>query len=281
MRLLVTGKGGGAGSWAVRGEQLGGAVGAVVKPMATRQDVRDCDLAIVVKRTPPSVVQVLRAERRRWVLDVVDFYPQPASSGWSRDEAVRWVRARIGELQPSAVIWPNRQMAVDCTVDLPSMVLYHHHRPRIARNPIRERVRVVGYEGAAAYLADWHQPLERECERRGWRFVVNPEQLAELDIVVAVRGGAYAGYVPEHWKSNVKLANAHGSGTPFAGQLERGYLETATGAERWLESPNQLRALFDALESRSAREAIRDRFLANAYPVESAAADLRAFLHAL
>lgn len=281
MKILVTGKGGGAGSWAVRGQQLGEALGAVVRPLASRDDVRACDLAIVVKRTPASVMEALRAERRRWVLDVVDFYPQPSSSGWSRDEAVRWVRARIGELQPSAVIWPNRQMAVDCAVDLPSIVLYHHHRPGIALNPIRERVRAVGYEGQPAYLAQWASPLERECARRGWRFVVNPAQLAELDIVVAARGGAWDGYVPSHWKSNVKLANAHGSGTPFVGQLERGYVETASGAERWISEPKHLRAIFDALECRSTRAAVQERFLASAYPVERAATDLGAFLRAL
>lgn len=280
MRLLVTGKGG-AGSWIVRGEQLGAAMGATTKPMAGRADVRGCDLAVVVKRTPDSVLAALRAERKPWVLDVVDFYPQPISSTWTRAEAIRWVRARIGELQPTALIWPNRQMATDCAIDLPSVVLYHHHRPGIARNPIRERVQVVGYEGAPAYLAGWQRALEAECARRRWRFEVNPRSVADLDIVIALRGGAWDGYVPAHWKSNVKLANAHGSGTPFVGQMERGYLETAAGAERWLTEPGQMRSIFDALESRTTRERVRDAFLAKAYTVTQAAEDLRGFLRGL
>lgn len=280
MKLLVTGKGG-AGSWTVRGEQLGAAIGATVKPHATRDDVRDCDLAIVVKRTPDAVIEALRAERRRWVLDVVDFYPQPLSSAWSQAEAVRWVRDRVAALRPTALIWPNKRMADDCAIDLPSTVLYHHHRPQIALNPIRERVRTVGYEGAPAYLAGWQRAVECECLRRGWQFVANPTRLADLDIVLAVRGGAWDGYVPAHWKSNVKLANAHGSGTPFVGQAEQGYLETASGAEYWAAEPAGLRTCFEWLEDQGTREQVRDRFLQRAYPLERAAEDLLGFLRGL
>ena len=214
MKLLFTGKGG-AGSWTVRGEQLGGALGAVVKPNATQRDIAAADLVVVVKRTPEPLLAALRAAGRPWVLDVVDFYPQPQAAVWPRADAIAWVRRRIAELAPTAVIWPNERMAEDCGAEKwPGAVLYHHHRPGIRRNPIREQVRTVGYEGAPAYLAEWRPILEEECTRRGWRFVVNPEQLADLDIVVAFRGGVWDGYAPAHWKSNVKLANAHGSGTP-------------------------------------------------------------------
>lgn len=280
MRLLVTGKGS-AGSWTVRGEQLGAALAAVVKPHAALEDVQACDLVLVVKRTPEPVLAALRAARRRWVLDVVDFYPQPAANAWTRAEAIRWVRNRIAELAPSAVIWPNQRMADDCEVDLPSMVLYHHHRPGIETNLIREEVRVVGYEGAADYLAEWRPALDAECARRGWRFVVNPRQLADLDIVVALRGGRFSGYVPAHWKSNVKLANALGSGTPFIGQAEHGYLETKQGAERWVETKADLRRALDELTPRAARLRAAEDAMGWRYGVKEAAADLGRFLRAL
>lgn len=279
MNILVTGKGGDAGSWKCRGEQLGEALGATVKPMAAVSDCLNCDLAIVVKRTPHAVMQALRTTHKRWVFDAVDFYPQPCD--WERDEAIRWVKRCIGELNPTAVIWPNRRMREDCDDGRPGIVLKHHHRPGIRRNPIREEIAAVGYEGDPRYLADWHTILAGECRKRGWQFVVNPANLADVDVVVAFRGGQFAGYVPKHWKSNVKLANAHGSGTPFIGQRECGYVETASGCEYWADNTKSLRTSFDWLLAQSTRELVHDRFVQAAYPVEKAAADLGAFLRAL
>ncbi len=280
MNLLVTGRGG-AGSWICRGEQLGAALGAAVKTFATLSDVRASDLAIVVKRVPPAVLGALRRAGRQWVYDIVDAYPQPTASGWTRNQAIKWTRSLIRDLQPTAVIWPNARMRDDCEIDLPGLVLPHHHRPGIRLNPIRETVKIDAYEGAPRYLAGWPDRIERACMARGWAFVVNPPNLADADIVVAFRGGEWTGYVQRHWKSNVKLANAHGSGTPFIGQQECGYTETATGAEYWAESAEDLRVCFDWLESQTTREQVRDRFLQSAFPVERAAARLAEWLRGL
>lgn len=275
MKVLVTGRGGVAGSWIVRGEQLGAQMGATVRPLAESAD--GFDITVVVKRTPPQVMQAVQG--RRWVWDIVDAYPQPESYGWDRSEAIDWVRRRVRDLKPTAMIWPTARMRQDCDIDLPGLVLPHHYRPRLPVNPIRDRVQAVGYEGAPAYLGHWRVALEDECARRGWRFVVNPASLADLDIVVAVRDRG--GYVSRHWKSNVKLANAHGSGTPFVGQQECGYLETASGAEYWAEDRESLARSFDWLTDQGAREQVADRFLHRAYPVQRAADELKAFLHAL
>lgn len=277
MKVLVSGRGG-AGSWTVRGEQLGKAIGAQVKPNASRADARACDLALVVKRTPEAVLDAIRAAGVPWVFDVVDFYPQPLCSSWDRSEAVAWVRQKLKALKPSAVIWPNKRMAADCEIDLPSTVLPHHHRPGLARNPIRPEVKVIGYEGAPVYLDAWRSAIEAECAHRGWRFLANPTHLAELDIVLALRGGQWDGYPQRHWKSNVKLANAHGSGTPFVGQPECGYLETASGAEYWAEDARGLRVALDWLTPQDNRLQISERFIQKAYPIEKAAGDLKEFL---
>lgn len=280
MKLLVTGRGG-AGSWTCRGDQLGAALGATVKRFAGVEDCRRADLAIVVKRVPPEVLGSLRRAGTPWVYDIVDAYPQPVASDWTQAQASRWIRAWIADLRPNAIIWPNERMRADCDPGLPGMVLPHHHRPGIRLNPIREQVETVGYEGAPHYLGGWKEAVEKECRARGWRFVVNPEHLADLDIVVAFRGGEWTGYVPRHWKSNVKLANAHGSGTPFVGQQECGYLETGTGAEYWAENAAELRVAFDWLSAQSTREQVRDRFLQAAFPVERAAATLMEWLRGL
>ncbi len=280
MKILFTGRGT-SGSWAVRGEQLGAACGAVVKRQATRADCQAADLVVVVKRASEETLAGIRESGRPWVFDAVDFYPQPACSAWDRGEAIAWVRQKLKALQPSAMIWPNERMREDCDTGLPGMVLKHHHRPGIARNPIRKDVRVVGYEGAAAYIEKWLPAIHRECERRGWRFTSRPAHLADLDIVLALRSGQWDCYATSHWKSGVKLANAHGSGTPFVGQQECGYIETSTGAEYWAHDAAALAVSFDWLTYQGARELVADRFLQRAYSVNDAARDLRLFLDGL
>jgi hypothetical protein len=98
--------------------------------------------------------------------------------------------------------------------------------------------------------------------------------------VVAFRGTGFNGYVQRHWKSNVKLANAHGSGTPFIGQRECGYLETQTGLEQWAECPDDLDNCFDILAGQYHRQTISKAFLAKRYTVGDAARDLKGFLSA-
>lgn len=270
MAILFTGKGG-SGSWQIRGAQLG-AIGDAIPNVS---DPKGYDLAVVVKRVTPGILKGLRARGVPWVWDVVDAYPQPSSVWWSRRDAVHWLRTQVDTLRPSGIIWPTRAMAEDCPVDVPSTVLYHHHRPGLCLNPIRETIRAVGYEGGD-YLGRWRGDLERECARRGWELVINPGELANVDVVVALRDPQ--GYTTRHWKSNVKLANAHGSGTPFVGNPEAGYRETVSGAEYWAEDGADLKTAFDWLEPQDTRELIRDRFTACAYTLAQAQSDLKEFL---
>lgn len=274
MNLLFTGRGT-SGSWTIRGDQLGSACGALVQSKATAKQCEQADKIVVVKRVPENLRDILRD--RWWAWDVLDIYPQPGCSRWERGEGIIWIRAQIEKLRPSAIIWPNHKMREDCDPGMPGIVLPHHHRPGIRSNPIREQVKFVGYEGAD-YLGAWRPVLEEECRRRGWQFRMNPEHLSDLDIVVAFRDRMFSGYVQKSWKSNVKLANAHGSGTPFCGQPENGYLEQATGAEYWATTPKELSTCFDWLESKDTREQVSDRFRAKAYPLEQAAKDLQTFL---
>lgn len=261
--------------------QLGAALQATVKPQAGRQEFKAADIAVFVKRVPVQLLMDVRASGKPWVYDIVDAYPQPTASKWTQWQAVQWVREQLAALKPNAVIWPNQKMREDCDTGLPGLVLPHHHRPGIKNNPIRKEVRTVGYEGAGHYLADWEPAIAEECRRRGWKFVTNPKHLADLDIVLAMRGGEWNGYVQQNWKSNVKLANAHGSGTPFVGQMEAGYIETATGCEYWAHEKAGLGVCFDWLEDQGARELIHDRFQQAAYPVEKAAAEFKDWLHGL
>lgn len=271
MRVLITGKGT-SGSWKIRGEQLGAAIGARVEPMTTPAGET---VAVCVKRLPDALLRGLRGIPVVW--DVVDAYPQPVGNGWTEAQCKDWLGREVERIKPAAIIAATKQMAQDCEAfGLPVLWLPHHHRPEIGRNPIRPAIRVVGYEGSPQYIAGWRRHIEAECERIGATFRVNPERLADVDVILALRDSA--GYAPRHWKSNVKLANAHGSGTPFIGCREAGYIETASGAEYWADTPSELRMALDWLKSQEAREAVSDRFMARAFPVEQAAERLKEFL---
>lgn len=269
--VLITGRGT-SGSWQIRGVQLGAALGARVEPNATPRDER---IVVGVKRLTDEQVRAVRGRPLVW--DVVDAWPQPRGNDWEEGLCRRWLAQEIERIQPAGIIAATRRMAEDCDgFGVPVLWLPHHYRPGIALNPVRDRIRAVGYEGAPAYIERWRKAIDRECARIGARFVVNPAQLSDVDVVLALRSSR--GYAPRHWKSGVKLANAHGSGTPWIGCREAGYLETASGAEYWADSQDELRIALDWLADQAAREQVADRFRQRAFPVEAAAARLNGFL---
>lgn len=154
MKVLVTGRGT-SGSWQIRGVQLGNAIGAHVKSNADAGDIINCDIAVVVKRTPEATLEALRASGKPWVLDMVDGWPQPLACRWTRSWAISWVREMLAELKPNAVIWPTRKMMEDCGEGYEGICIPHHYRPGIRHNIIRHEVKTVGYEGREAYLGEW------------------------------------------------------------------------------------------------------------------------------
>jgi len=281
MKILVTGRGG-AASWTIRGEQIGAALGATVKPLATFADMRAHDVILVVKRVPDQMLHDLHRCGRPWVYDIVDAYPQQPGLLAGRPAAMLWLREHLKRLRPDAVVWPNWQMwsdASEITDPGPeTSVVYHHARPGIAVNPIREQVRILGYEGHPRYVESLRPYLTRECAARGIEFVLNPPSLAGVDVVLAWRDVAWASYPSQNWKSNVKLANAHASGTPFIGNPERGYQETATGREYWVNGRDEIGQSLDWLEHCGTRRVIHESFRAAALTLEAAAAQVRGVL---
>ncbi|MCB1836273.1 MAG: hypothetical protein KDH99_01520 [Alcanivoracaceae bacterium] len=275
MKVLHTGRGT-AGSWQCRGVQMGHAI-----PRASQRDIAQADAVVLVKRPYPGFLEAVRGAGKLWVWDVVDAYPQPACTSWCRADAIRWFRAELKRLRPHGVIFPNRQMAIDCNTVVPSTVIYHHHRIGMAINPVREEVSTVGYEGSPVYLGGWLKHLLSACEARGWSLTVNQGVHADFDICVAFRDAPFNGYAQRHWKSNVKLANCHGSGTPFIGPAECGYTETATGLEEWVDQPAALSAALDRLADYGVRQRISGAFQNKAITVEKCREQLQQFLASL
>jgi len=264
VKILITGRNR-SGSFIIRGEQLGAAIGATVD---LKGSSKGFDLTVVVKRLTPDVLARVSGNV---VVDVVDAWPQPAGNDWDRKQSMAWLRDYVGRVNLVGIVAATQQMAVDCKeFGVPVLCLPHHARPNQEWNAIRDQVHVVGYEGGEQHLGRWKRILERECANRGWRFVVNPIQLADLDIVVALR--EFTGYPARNWKSNVKLANAQATGTPCILSPERGYLETQSGAEYFVEDHAGLSSALDALTDYKTR-AVTSRILHTAAPDLSAIAE--------
>jgi hypothetical protein len=280
LNILVTGRGT-SGSWQVRGKQLGGAIGARVKPTATEADLGWADVVVVVKRPVHNFMPSLAKSGKPWVWDVVDFYPQPACTRWNQRQAIKWVQKNVKLYNPTGVIWPNRKMAEDCSKNENDIVLYHHYWPGIQINPIRERISVVGYQGSEKYLGSWGKQIRKHCDIRGWKLAINEGCHADWDICIAFRDEEFNGYPQKNWKSNVKLANAQGSGTPFLGAIESGYVETRSGAELYANDLNDIPGFFDLLEPYEARKTISEALLSKAYSLDDASKDLLTYLEAI
>jgi hypothetical protein len=264
VKVLFTGRGT-SGSWQIRAVQIGRAIGADVLPDA--RDVAAYDLTVLVKRSAAGQIERIHRAGVPLVWDVVDAWPQPDGNNWSEGECKAWLAGQVKQLRPVAIVVATAAMAADCAgFGVPVLHLPHHARPAQRLNPIRERVEVVGYEGGEQYLGAWRSQLETECMRRGWRFVVNPTQLADLDIVVALRQAD--GYAPRNWKSNVKAANAQATGTPMVANREQGYVETDNGALFWAGDAEGLAHALDALTPADVRRAASRRLLEAAPAVQ-------------
>jgi len=279
MNLLFTSSGN-SGSWQIRGEQLGAACGAQVQRHASSQLCAAADKIVVVKKCSDELLQSLRHSKRKWALDVLDFYPQPVCSYWSRDEAIRWVRNRIKELNPTAVIWPNDRMKRDCWDGRPALVLYHHYRPSIQSLNLRSSIQNLVYEGSSKYLGRWEAILQFACKEKGWGLLINPPQLTDGDVVVAFRDDGFNGYAQSSWKSNVKLVNAQAAGLPFIGAPEDGYTETSFGKEFFAINSAELNYALDEVSDYTYRQAVK-LDSSKAFSIFDVAAQLKEFLYAM
>jgi hypothetical protein len=278
MNVLLTGRGT-SGSWKIRGEQLGRAIGADAIPMA--RDVACYDVAVLVKRGRGDLVARIHAGGAALVWDVVDAWPQPEGNRWDRAECLAWLRDQIRRMRPRAIIAATQQMAADVAEvsKVPVQAIPHHGRPGAQRTEIRDALRVVAYEGGVAYLGAWQDRLLRACRARGIDLLLNPPSLNDADVVVALREAD--GYAARNWKSNVKLANAQATGTPAICVREAGYLETAGATfPLWAESEADLGDALDHLAPRETRQAYSDGLYAERIKIAAVAKQYRAFLEA-
>jgi hypothetical protein len=267
VKILITRTGKSAGSWQIRGEQIGRALGATVKLNATLNDMRAADVVLVVKKVGDTMLADLRACGKPWVYDIVDAYPQPECSTWSKDQSLDWLRKTIKRVGANRIIWPNAKMRSDACDDGP--VVYHHARPGCSVAAVRDSIHAVGYEGAPHYLDGWWGAISA----LRIPFLVNPVRLDMCDVMLALRGPKWNGYPQRAWKSQVKLANAHAAGVPFIGMMEDGYTETAVGGEVFVHEPEDLIDAVESVRDSELRRIIHRRFVAATRTLEQAAAE--------
>lgn len=269
VRVLFTSKSS-AGAWQIRGEQIAAMRSNwVAKNRPSDEDIAACDVLCVVKKPVPEVIERARQLGKAIVYDIVDAWAQPAD-GLKYGSAAA-ARELFGPawraLKADGYIFPTRRMQLDLgDLVMHGITIYHHYWPQIRRNPMRERVQTVGYEGGN-YLGEWQPLIESACQRRGLRFVANPADFSDLDIVVLARGGEHGSFLARSYKSNVKLANAYGSGTPALVHVdEMSAHDTDTGDVLFFTGRHGSfeRQLDRLLESPALRMQIQHNFLAAA-----------------
>lgn len=261
-----------AGAWKIRGEQFASMRSnwvAINRP--NRSELMGIDLVCFVKKPSPDVLSLVRELRIPFVLDIVDSWAQPNDGlAVNGAESARNLFAPVWKnIDADAYIFPNRRMERDLGSLVGSRtVIYHHYWPNIPSNPVRETVSTIGYEGAD-YLGEWEDRIRTYCSLRGVRFVINPISYSEMDVVVIVRGGVHGNFLARNYKSNVKVANAFGSGTPAvvhcgefsAQETDNGDIYFFSDQRRSLE-----RQLDLLVEDFDRRKNISARFLEAAFP---------------
>lgn len=278
MNVLIIGGGGTSGAWAMRGEQLGAAMGARVTAAPIDADLAWAHVVIVVKRIPKRLqpfLASLRASGKPFVWDILDIWRQPDDNALNEYHALGLLRRSIADVSPTLVIGATERMAADAG----GVCLPHHQRLDLQPKPVRELVTLVAYEGSERYLGRWQGWIEAECQARGWRFVINPPDLAAADLVVAFRDAEWDGWMSRHWKSGVKLSNAMGALRPVIGQWSAAW-EEMQPAGSIVETPADLRDAFDHWSPRARRRSAAGDMAhtAPAYLVDTLAARYRAIL---
>ncbi len=263
MNILMVGNG--KGSWQMRGQQLGAALGARVTMTPTDDDWRWADVAVLIKRHAVAFAQMAHAFGVPIVWDALDFWSQPRDNGVTKEHAHGLLRGMLAVIKPALTIGATQAMADACG----GVYLPHHSWAGLVPTPPHETVQTVAYQGNAVYLGRWKDALERECARRGWAFVVNPDDLSKADILVALRDGPWDGWICREWKSGVKLVNAIAAGRPVLTQASAAASELQPPGSI-LMSVGDIGTAFDAWTGYAPRAAVAEmcEYLALAYRLD-------------
>jgi hypothetical protein len=248
-RILFVG--GDKGAWQMRGKQIAEALGARYGTKHLQpDDWALADVVVLVKRAVEQHFEAAKRARRVLVWDVLDFWRQPMANDRTEADLVREVTQTARALGVQLLIGATRQMAQA----IGGVYLPHHHRLGLTPTPPRPTVQVVGYEGSPRYLGAWRRQLEAACAARGLTFVVNPDDLAQVDVLVAFRDREWDGWACRHWKSGIKYVNAIAAGRPILTQPCAAVREIAPCGLP-VEDPTDLGPALDRVSALEVRQA--------------------------
>src|SRR5688572_6717617 len=107
MNILVTGNGK-SGSYKMRAEQLGRAIGATVDPAP--KTVRGFDCVIVVKKNFHPAVRMAKDAKVPLIYDIVDAWQSVIGSDRGRGAALSWLDGDLTIVKPTAVVVGTTEM---------------------------------------------------------------------------------------------------------------------------------------------------------------------------
>lgn len=273
MNLLFIGHG--KGSWSIRGEQLGVALGARVTGTPTESDWQWAEVVVLVKRAGHAFAAMAHRRGLPVVWDALDFWRQPTDNARDERAAVELLTSHLADIRPTLTIGATDAMARASR----GVYVPHHSWPGLTPSVPRQHVDVVAYEGNPQYLGAWRQALMDTCRRRGWRFDINPSDLGSVDIVVSFRDGIWDGWICRQWKSGVKIVNAIAAGRPVITQASAPFDELGH-AGTVIESVDDLDDALDRWTPVSSRRDVFDQSLLRAreFTVAAVADRYRAIL---
>jgi len=273
------------GTWQIRARQIAPYLNA---DLDSNMNNLKYDLVILIKTPSPDLINRIKQNKIPVVWDVVDFWPQRIDrtlSNLNKDQIMNWVKPVLGSVDPKHIITATNTMKIDfeslgyknCTT------IYHHHRPKIKINPINKLCQTIGIEGSIGQYGSWIEKLKIISKKLHMKFTTNHSTLDDLlhtfDIVIAQRD--FTGYAPKNWKSNIKLANAHASGTPGIFNTEQGYKETACGYEFWADTVDEIVECIEKLRSYDLRQNIHENFLKNTISIEQVIEQYKSLINKL
>lgn len=266
------------GSWKIRGLQIAACRrNWHASYELNSSEIGKYDLFCVVKKPDDSILKMLTKSGATVVYDIVDPWAQPEDGIKISDvsNARELFAGLFDRVKASSYIFANRTMKQHLRPLVPhGTFIYHHYWPNVSLNPIRDKVDVVGYEGNPRYLGEWADTLRAACDRRGWKFVINPTNLTDIDIGIIARGSEDDNFLSNNYKSNVKLANFYGAGTPcLVSAKEMSCHETDEGDVRFFSTSEELDAQLEQLTDYHVRKAVHERFLRirNTYSIRTIA----------
>lgn len=271
MNVLMVGNG--QGSWIMRGQQLGAAMGARVTTNPSDADWRWADLCVLVKMHGAKFAPAAHRYGVPIVWDALDFWRQPADNQSDEKRAKALLQAQITAIKPALVVCATQAMADACG----GVYLPHHCWAGLESTPARVDVQTVAYEGNALYLGRWRHELEESCKARGWNFVINPPDLRQADIIVALRDGPWDGWICREWKSGVKVVNAIAAGRPVVSQMTAAFAELKPVGFR-VDTIADLDVALASCALKSIRDLSASQVQARALNVQQAAARYQAIL---